>query len=137
MGRRCFGGSGNGLSHELPTAKAAAEIVHQTPCRFRVETEGTLVRRPMKLPPDWDSSAHVTHPWEQLDCVFRGNHASCSHAAAPLKTGSRSPSCNRSHDQTIHSCEKHTRNQTSSITIKVADFVSDGPTCNAGQRHIY
>ena len=47
------GGSGNGLGQELPVAKAVAELVHQTPCRFRVKTEGTTCIGPMKLPPDW------------------------------------------------------------------------------------
>ena len=55
-----FGGSGNGLSHELPAAKAAAELVHQTSCIFRVQTEGTCVGQ-MKLPPGWFFSAPVTH----------------------------------------------------------------------------
>ena len=56
-----FGGSGNGLSHELPEAKAVAELVHKASCLFRVETERTLVRRPMKRAPDWGffSTSHA------------------------------------------------------------------------------
>ena len=48
-----FGGRSHGLGQELPAAKPVAELVHQASCLFRVETEGTLVRRPTKLPPGW------------------------------------------------------------------------------------